>query len=74
MIVNGRIIYSRVGWIDAQYTGACALCGDLFDAGARILRVNARTVGSQYASTCCAADAEDASGHWELRPNSPRES
>ncbi len=74
MIVNGRVIYSLAGWINAQYAGSCALCGAPFDPGARILRVNARGVGSQYAGTCCAAAAEEASGHWHFRPNAPRES
>lgn len=74
MMVNGRIVYSQAGWIAAGLPGVCTLCSAPFDAGARIIRVAAHIAGGNWASTCCAAAAEDRSGHWELRPNAPRES
>lgn len=74
MLIDGRIVYSRAGWIEAALPGTCALCGADVPAGARIIRVAAHTHGGNWASTCCAARAEDLSGHWLLRPNAPRES
>ena len=73
MMVTGRIVYSRAGWIEAGLPGACGLCGQPFEVGARIIRVAAHIVAaSNWAGTCCAAEAEHLSGHWELRPNAPR--
>ncbi len=74
MLIDGHIIYSRPGWVTAAHDGSCSLCGAPFTAGARIIRVSAHTHGGNWASTCCAAAAEEASGHWHLRPNAPRES
>lgn len=74
MIVNGRVIYSLAGWIECRLPGACFLCGKPFDAGAKVIRVGAQSVGGKWASNCCAARAEELSGHWLLRPNAPKES
>ena len=74
VIVNGKVVYSKVGWIAAAHPGACALCGANFDVGADIIRVSAHDFGGNWASTCCAASAEEASGYWERFPNAPRKS
>lgn len=74
VIVNGKAVYSKVGWIAAAQPGACALCGVNFDVGADIIRVSAHAYGANWASTCCAASAEKASGYRERFPNAPRKS
>lgn len=74
MMLNGRVVYSTAGWIEGRIAGACWLCGKPFDVGAKVIRVGAQSVAGKWASTCCAARAEDLSGHWLLRPNAPRES
>ena len=57
-------------WLPTQ--GACSLCGAKFDLGANIIRVSAHNFGGNWASTCCAATAEEMSGYWERFPNAPR--
>lgn len=63
VIANGRIVYSRAGWVTAQHSGYCALCGGPLHQGDRIIRVNASTVGSQWAGQCCEHNAEVESGN-----------
>ena len=74
VIVNGKVVYSKVGWIAAAHPGSCGLCGANIDVGADIIRVSAHHLGGNWASTCCAARAEEASGYWERFPNAPRRS
>lgn len=74
VLVNGKVVYSMAGWIVATHPGACGLCGADFQAGAEIVRVSAHVSGGNWASTCCAAKAEEMSGYWERFPNAPRRS
>ena len=74
MIVNGRIIYSRAGWIRGQHAGTCCLCGKPYQPGDKVIRVAAHHHGGNWAATCCAAAAEERSGYWHYRPNAPKES
>jgi hypothetical protein len=74
VIVNGKVVYSKAGWILAAHPGACSLCGAEFDVGTDIIRVSAHKSGGNWASTCCAETAEEMSGYWELFPIAPRRS
>jgi hypothetical protein len=62
VIVNGRIVYGKPGWITAQYPGSCAICGDVCDEGAKVIRVWAKSSGGNWAAECCARDAVILSG------------
>lgn len=72
VIVNGKVVYSRAGWILARAGGACALCGSRFSEGDQIVRVAAHVAGQNWAAACCATLAEDLSGYWDLHPQAPR--
>lgn len=74
MMVNGKVVYSRAGWVTAQFDSTCCLCGSPVVEGAKVIRVAAHVNGGNWAGTCCAAEAEELSGFWEFRPNAPRES
>jgi hypothetical protein len=67
VIVNGRVVYGKAGWITSQYPGSCAICGDAFDEGAKVIRVSAKPSGGNWAAECCARDAVILSGHPALR-------
>jgi hypothetical protein len=64
VIVDGRVVYGRAGWVRAQYDDTrCALCGEPIAAGADIIRVSAHVRGGNWAGRCCEVAAVFRSGN-----------